>query len=122
MNPKISLIIRWIACTWAALMAAMVLVIFIGEGIQDGIGPILQLSLRESLMMAAFWITWLGLVLAWKWERTGGSLIVAGMAAFYLIDFGFSGSFPRGTFFLIIALPGVLFLLSSLGTSPETSL
>jgi len=119
MDPKITRIIRWIARTWATLMAAMILVIFIGEGIHDGIGPFFQLTLKESLMMAAFWITWLGLVLAWKWERTGGSLIIAGMAAFYLIDFGFSGSFPRGPFFLIIALPGVLFLLSSLGTSPE---
>jgi len=34
------------------------------------------------------------------------------MAAFYILDFAFSGDFPRGPFFLIIALPGILFLIS----------
>ena len=57
MNQKITRIIRWIGRIWATLIAAMILIIFIGEGINNGIGPILHLTLRESLMMAAFVIT-----------------------------------------------------------------
>lgn len=119
MDQKTTRIIRWIARVWAALMAGLIVFIFIGDAISDGIDPIFHLTLRESLMMVAFLVTWLGLVLGWKWERLGGSLVVCGMAAFYLLDFGFSGSFPRGPMFLIISLPGVLFLLSSLGQTPD---
>jgi hypothetical protein len=63
-------------------------------------------------MMIAFFAVWLGLVLGWKWELLGGALAVGGLVAFYLLDFLFSGTFPRGPFFLIIASPGVLFLLA----------
>jgi hypothetical protein len=112
MNTKMRNTLRWIARILAALMAAMILFIFIGDAAADGIGPISHLTFREMLMMAAFLIVFVGLVLAWKWERLGGWMIVGGMLAFYLLDFAFSGTFPRGATFLIIALPGILFLIS----------
>lgn len=74
--------IRWIARIGAALMAGMILIIFIGEGISEGFGPLLQMSLRETAMMAVFIIVFLGLILGWRWEMLGGSLIVGGMALF----------------------------------------
>ncbi|MFV1949313.1 MAG: hypothetical protein ACC633_05185 [Anaerolineales bacterium] len=119
MNEKTTRIIRWIARVWASLMAAMVAFIFIGDAVDDGIGPIFSMTLRDSLMMAAFVATWLGLVLGWKWERLGGSLIVGGMAAFYLFDFAFTGSFTGGPLILMIVVPGFLFLLSSLARGGE---
>lgn len=112
MNPKTRKIIRWIARIWAALMAAFILFMFIGNAAVDGIDPIFHLTFRESLMMAAFVIVFIALILAWKWERLGGWMIIGGMAAFYFLEFVFSGDFPRGPFFLIIALPGILFLIS----------
>ncbi len=112
MNTKMRKILRWIARIWASLMAAMILFIFIGDAAADGIGPIFHLTFREILMMAAFLIVFVGLVLAWKWERLGGWMIVGGMLAFYSLDFAFSGAFPRGATFLIIAMPGILFLIS----------
>ncbi len=112
MNSMIITIIRWIARIWAALMAAFILFMFIGNAAVDGIGPIFHLTFRESLMMSAFVIVFVGLILAWKWERLGGWMIVGGMLAFYVLDFAFSGTFPRGATFLIIALPGILFLIS----------
>jgi hypothetical protein len=33
-----------------------------------------------------------------------------GLIAFYLLDFLFSGTFPRGPYFLLFASPSVLFL------------
>ena len=103
---------RWIARIWAAVMAAFILFMFYGDAVMAGIVPIFQLTFRESLLLAAFVIVFIGLILAWKWERLGGWMIVGGMAAFNFLDFAFSGDFPRGPFFLIIATPGILFLIS----------
>jgi len=112
MSPQTRKIIRWIARVWAALMAAFILFMTIGEAALEGFGPIFHLAFWESLMVGAFSIVFTGLILAWKWERLGGWLIIGGMAAFYLLNLIFSGDFPRGPFFVIIALPGILFLIS----------
>ena len=116
MNQKTTRIIRWIGRAWAALMVTFMLFMFIAHIIEDGIGPALNFSLRDSTMMVSMVISVLGLALAWKWERLGGILALGGMVAFYILDFAFTGTFPRGPVFLIIAFPGVLFLLSSLET------
>jgi hypothetical protein len=96
-------------------MAALILIIFLGEALADGLGPLSVLTLRERLMMAAFSIAFLGLILGWIREALGGWLVVGGMAAFYLLDFLFSGSFPQGGTFLLIILPGFLYLFSAYG-------
>lgn len=103
-------VVRWIARGAAGLSAVLILLIFIGEGLDEGFDPLLHLTVRESLMMAAFVAVWLGLVLGWKWQLTGGSLIIGGMVAFYLFDYLFSGTFPGGPYFLILASPAVLYL------------
>ncbi len=102
--------IRWVARISAAITAGLILLLFVGEGIADGIGPLSRLSPREALMMVAFFAVWLGLILGWRWELLGGSLNVMGLIAFYLLDFLFSGTFPRGPYFLLLASPSVLFL------------
>jgi len=114
MNTTTTRIIRWIARIWAILMFAFMLFMFIAHIVEDGVDPVLNFSARDSLMMISMVISVIGLALAWKWELLGGIMILGGMAAFYLFDFAFSGSFPRGPVFLIIAVPGVLFLLTSL--------
>ncbi len=125
-DNKIMRVIHWAARIWSALMAGMILLIFIGEGIHSGFGPMPHLTPRETVMMIAFVIVFVGLVLAWRWEILGGSLLVLGMAAFYLLDYLFSGFFPRGPVFLLIASPGVLFLVhgvreKSVVEGPDTS-
>lgn len=112
MNRNIILIIHWIARVLASLMAALIAFMFIGNTISDGIGPLIQLTFRESLMMGALIAVFLGLILGWKREKLGGWLAVGGMVLFYLIDFAFSGTFPQGPFFPLIALSGLLFLIS----------
>ena len=111
MNTKTIKGIRWIARIWAALMLAFMLFMFIAHIVEDGIGPEFSLTLRESLMMVSMITSLVGLALAWKWERLGGILTLGGMAAFYIFDFAFSGSFPRTPTFFIVAFPGVLFLI-----------
>ncbi len=103
-------IVRWIARIGAGLTAVFILFFFIAHAITDGLTPFLYLTARETAMMAAFAAVWLGLLVGWKWELVGGLLTVGGVIAFYLLDYLFSGMFPRGPFFLIFALTGVLFL------------
>jgi hypothetical protein len=107
-------IVRWIGRISAGLAAGLILLIFIGEGLDEGIGPFLQMTTRETAMMIAFVVIWLGLLLGWKWELTGALLAIGGMAAFYLLDYLFSGTFPRGPYFLIFSSPAVLFLYCGL--------
>ena len=109
-------IVRWIARISSGLAAGLILLIFIGEGFAEGFEPLLHLSIRETAMMVAFAAVWLGLLLGWKWELCGGLLTVCGIAAFYLLDYAFSGTFPRGPFFLTLASPSLLFLYCGLRT------
>jgi len=112
MNAKTALIIRWTSRILAALLAALILLIFIGEAATGGLGLLNQLTLREKMMMAAFFTAFLGLILGWLREKLGGWLVVGGIAAFYLLDLAFSGTFPRGVTFLLIVIPGLLYLFS----------
>ena len=107
-------VVRWIARASAGLTAALILLIFIGDGLAEGFEPVLHLTGREGAMMVAFVAVWLGLLLGWKWEFYGGLLSVCGVVAFYLADYLFSGTFPGGPFILIFASPGLLFLYCGL--------
>ena len=109
-------VVRRIARACSGFTAAFILFIFIGDGLADGFESIIHLSVRETAMMAAFIFVWLGLLLGWKWELCGGLLTVGGMAAFYLLNYVFSGTFPRGPFFLLFASPGLLFIYYGLQT------
>jgi len=111
MNPQTRKIIRWIARIWAALMVAFMLFMFIAHIVEDGIGPLVGFTIRDAFMIVSMFGSIIGLGLAWKWERLGGWMTAGGMLAFYLFDYIFSGDFPRGPTFLIIAFPGILFLI-----------
>jgi hypothetical protein len=103
-------VVRWIARISSGFAAALILLIFIGEGLTEGFEPLLHMSVRETLMMVAFVAVWLGLLLGWKWELYGGLLTACGVAAFYLVDYLFSGTLPRVPFPLIVASPSLLLL------------
>ena len=107
-------LVRWIARVSAGVTAALILLIFIGEGLAEGFEPILHLPVRENVVMVAFIAVWLGLLLSWKWELYGGLLTVCGLAAFYLLEYLFSGTLPRGPFFLIFASPSLMFIYCGL--------
>ncbi|MHC4206936.1 MAG: DUF7670 domain-containing protein [Planctomycetota bacterium] len=103
-------VVRWIARVSSGFSAALILLIFIGEGLIRGFEPLLHMSVREFLMMVAFIALWLGLLLGWKWELCGGLLTVCGVASFYLVDYLFTGTLPGVLLPLIFALPGLLYL------------
>jgi len=103
-------VVRWIARISAGFAAALILLIFIGEGLTEGFEPLLHMSIRETLMMVAFIALWLGLLLGWKWELYGGLLTICGITAFYLVDYLFTGTLPGVLLPLIFAPPSLLFL------------
>ena len=103
-------VVRWIARVSAGIAAALILLLFIGEGLIGGFEPLLHMTIRETLMMAAFVAVWLGLLLGWKWELYGGLFTACGVAAFYLVAYLFSGTLPGVLLPLIFALPGLLYL------------
>lgn len=108
------LVVRWIARISAGIAAVLILLIFIVEGFTGGFEPLLHMTIRETLMVVAFVALWLGLLVGWKRELYGGLLTVCGIAAFYLVDYLFTGTLPRGPYFLIFASPSLLFLYCGL--------
>lgn len=123
-NKKLR-VVRWIARISSRIMAALILLIFVGEALADGFEPILHMTAREIAMMVAFFALWLGLLLGWKWELYGGLLTISGVVAFYALDYLFSGTIPRGPFFLVFAFPSLLFMYYGWQTmkmpKPETT-
>ena len=113
-------VVRWIARISAGLAAALILLIFIGEGLTEGFEPLLHMTTRETLMMVAFVALWLGLLLGWKWELIGGLLMACGIAVFYLVGYLFSGTVPGVLLPLIFALPGLLYLYCGFQTRKKS--
>jgi hypothetical protein len=72
-------VVRWIARISSELTAALILLIFVGEGLAEEGKPVFRLSTRETAMAVAFVAMWLGLVLGWKWELWGGLLTICGV-------------------------------------------
>jgi len=103
-------ILRWIARILASVMAALILLIYVGEILREGVQSFLQMTVWEILMMLAFFALWLGLLLGWRWELLGGLLTLCAVMVFYALNFLITGKFPGGPFFLILAFPSLLFL------------
>lgn len=104
--------VRLIARILSVLSIGMILLIFMGEVVFPhseavfGVREIIALSFFPFGVIA-------GLILAWRRELLGGLVSIGSMAAFYLTLYLFDGRFPRGPFFLLLASPGILFMLAS---------
>jgi len=106
------LIVRWLARFFSAIIALIILIIFIGEmaGSESLTPP--GLSFSKIVMGLLFLITWLGFIVGWKKEKPGGWMIILGMTAFYAVQYLNSGSVPSGLFYLYMLIPGILYLVS----------
>lgn len=87
---------------------AIVLAFLFGEG-----RGWLRLTRPEAMLFAFFPVgVLLGLALAWRREILGGGLALASLAGFYVSHRLQSSRFPAGFTFLLLASPGLLFLLA----------
>jgi hypothetical protein len=110
-RPRALLIaLRWTARAWSLGSIGIVLAFILGEGLDS-----VTWTLRETALFCCFPLAVLaGLAAAWKWPAAGGAMVILGIVAFYMLHFAFSGRFPSGIAFILIALPGWLFILSSM--------
>ena len=103
----ISNIIHWIARVLSIVSIGILLLFFIGEGFNP-----VQLSIRDWILFLFFplGIT-IGIILAWRCEMLGGVITFVSLLSFYASHFIMSNKFPAGPYFLIFALPGIIFML-----------
>jgi len=102
-------VIRWAARILGLLSMAFILIFFFGEA--DFSQP-LRLDPREVVMIVFFPLgVTLGNLLGWWRESLGAIVTVSSLAAFYLADLAFTGTWPSGPFFALLASPGILFAL-----------
>ena len=101
--------IRWVARVTGSFLLLLFGIFAIGEGIRVD-----RLTVPESLMMISLTVSLFGLLIAWHYEMFGGSLVLAGMAAFYLIALIAANRSPGGWVFPLMPLAGALFVIDAL--------
>ena len=116
--------IRWIARIWSFPIIVYALLMFIGYGwswATTGVADphaVEDYPPIEALPPILMFLSVLGLGIAWRWERVGGTItVVFQLAALsvLLVTSPITHDFPRSgvpyLLAMIIAIPGILFLV-----------
>lgn len=104
---KANLILLWTARISSVVSFLIISFIFIGEGFNPT-----AIEGNELVLFIFFPIlVIIGFVISWKKELIGSIISMLGLVVFYLIHYFSSGSFPRGSAFLIFTIPAFLFWL-----------
>lgn len=98
--PPAAVAVKWLARLVSLLLLVVVAMFVIGEGPP----PLTGHSAASFAILA-------GLLLGLFWDGVGAAVIVAGLAAFYLLNYWASGRWPGGAFPLFL-LPAALLLTS----------
>jgi len=101
---RLTLVVRWTARAWAAATIGVILLLCVGEGLYPA-GPAEWIG----LLLYPGGIC-LGMILAWWREGLGGGITVGSLVAFYILHTATAGNLPRGPWWLVLAVPGFLFL------------
>ena len=107
--------VRWTARLLSGLFAALVVILLAIEGANP-----FTYTTDEIILLLSLLAVWLGFLIAWQWEGIGGSLIIGGGLAFYLVTLAISGKLPGGWILPVSFIPGILFLYCWWKTSPYT--
>ena len=103
-------IIRWIARVWSIASIGFTLLILIGELVYPHAAPPATFRDWVGLLFFPFGVC-LGMIVAWRREGLGGGITVGSLLAFYAALRVMDGRFPRGPYFVLLAAPGILFLV-----------
>ena len=113
-------VVRWLVRAIALLLAGVVIVVAVGEGVDFP-----NLKGGEVGMLAALFLSVTGLILLavppYRNRRrivAGSVLNLLGIGAVYVTDFGLSGRFPTGWVFPLFFVPGVFELVIA-ATAPD---
>lgn len=112
LSTQLAIVIRWLARLGSLVSIGLLLAFLFGEG---GVGQ--QLSAPEWLGLLFFpGGVIVGMLLGWWREGWGGAVVIVSLAAFYAEQYFLDGRIPTGPWFLIFALPGLLFAFNWLLT------
>ena len=98
---KIAQVIRWLARAGSLASIGLLSAFLVGEGLPP-------ITCKTVLFPFGVMV---GLLVAWRFERTGGMIAVACLLMFYALEYC-GGAFPKGSAFWLISAPGALFLIS----------
>jgi hypothetical protein len=107
MNIKLlAIIFRWIARVVGILLVGLTLTLAIGEGMPN----VLTQPLVIQIGFLALALVLLGILFAWRWELVGGIVSLVGWVLFVVAE---RVHWQHSPFFILLAVPGLLFLGSS---------
>lgn len=95
-------VVRWLARAGSLASIGLLLAFLVGEG---------RPPITCKTVLFPFGVM-VGLLVAWRFERTGGMIAVACLLVFYALEQVGGGAFPKGSAFWLISAPGALFLIS----------
>jgi hypothetical protein len=99
---RLTLAIRWTARAWAIVSIGLILLLSIGQ-LPSNRSEWIGFVLYPAGIVA-------GMILAWWREGLGGTITVGSLVAFYVLHLATAGTLPKGSAWLILAAPGLLFL------------
>jgi hypothetical protein len=112
-NYHAASLVKWVARIWSIPAICFIAVILVGEIVSPHAPP--PISVRDAIGLSLFPSgVFLGILLAWRWERLGGIICVASFFGFYATCWLFDGRLPRGPYFAFASAPGLLFFVSFL--------
>jgi hypothetical protein len=103
MERQILTVARWTARLVGTAILALIAALAIGEGVHPAR---LFETLPVTLLTIAMLTMLVGIVVAWKWERIGGILILSGLAFFAIVNHGVKLSLVFGPMLAV----GLLYL------------
>jgi hypothetical protein len=108
-KASLSAAIRWSARIVGSLLAALVLLLVVGHAFSpEGLPNPFTQPPGVAIELFGLLLTWVGLLVAWKWEGAGGGMIITGQLVFHITE----GRFWLSTMGELFDLVGILFLLS----------
>ena len=108
-------LVRWTARILSSVIALLIVILLITEGVNP-----FSYTSHELVLLLSLLAIWVGFVVSWLWEGIGGIMIVGGGIAFYFVTLIVSGNLPGGWVLPVSFIPGFLFLYCWWKTSPYT--
>lgn len=99
-------VLRWIARVIGIVLVGLVLLLAIGEGVPSPFSHpfVITIGLLALTLVVS------GILLAWRWELSGGIVSLAGWVLFIVAE---RINWQHSFFFVLLAVPSLLFLSSS---------
>lgn len=100
-------LLLWTARVLSVVVLVVLLLFLFGEG---AFSDPSALSAKEwiGLLFFPFGVI-AGMLIAWWRAGLGAAITLGSLSLFYISDWLFSGNLPRGPFFMLFSLPGLLF-------------